>query len=140
MHLKHLAYYMLLWIAYIDDQYGIYKRPKEQNSSYLKRTDQKYNNKRYINAKFIYRQYPIKAKREGMLTLKLGRFINKKYLKGRLQWEYINNKYLQHIQEKINTKYQPKENNSQAGKGEGYRTKGSQQQSLRPLRELQVNT
>ena len=87
--------------------------------------DWEYNNKRYINIEFIYRQYLIEAKREGILILELGRFINKEYFRGRLQQEYINNKYLQHVQKKINTKYQPKENNSQLGKGEGYRTKGS---------------
>ena len=61
----------------------MHKWPKKQNSSYLKRTDWKYDNKRYINVKFIYRWYLIKAKREGIFTLKLGRFINKEYLKGR---------------------------------------------------------
>ena len=65
-----------------------------------------------MNAEFIYRWYLIEAKREGMLTLEPGRFINKECLKGRLQWEYINNKYLQYIQKKVNIKYQPKENNS----------------------------
>ena len=32
-----------------------------------------------------------------MLTLELGRFINKECLRGRLQWEYINNKLKRNI-------------------------------------------
>jgi len=32
----------------------------------------------------MYKWHLIETKREGMLTLKLGRFINKEYLKGRL--------------------------------------------------------
>ncbi len=75
---------MLLWIAYIDDQCGIHRRPKEQNSSYLKRTDWRYDDRRYINAKFMHRWHLIKAKKEKMLTLKLERFINEKCLRGRL--------------------------------------------------------
>ena len=86
----------------------MHKRLKEQNSSYLKRIDWKYNNKRYINAEFIYRQHPTKVKREGMLTIELRQFINKEYLRGRQQQEYTDNKCLQHIQKKINTKYWPK--------------------------------
>jgi len=61
----------------------MYRRLKEQNSSYLKRTDWKYNNRRYINAEFMYRWHLIEAKRKGILTLKLGRFINKECLRGR---------------------------------------------------------
>ena len=60
----------------------------------------------------MHRWHLIKAKREGILILKLGRFINKEYLKGKLQWEYINNKCLQYIQKKINIKYWPKKENS----------------------------
>ena len=62
----------------------MYKQPKEQNSSYLKRTDWEYNNKRYINAEFMHKWHLIEAKKEKMLTLELGRFMNKKCLKGRL--------------------------------------------------------
>ena len=62
----------------------MYKQLKEQNSSYLKRADWELNNKRYINAEFMYRWHPIETKREGILTLKLGKFINKESLKGRL--------------------------------------------------------
>ena len=62
----------------------MHKKPKEQNSSYLKRIDWKYNNRRYINAEFMHKWHLIKAKREGMLTLELGRFINKECFRGRL--------------------------------------------------------
>ncbi len=62
----------------------MHRQLKEQNSSYLKQTDWEYDNKRYINAEFMYRWHLMEAKREGMLTLKPGRFINKECLKGRL--------------------------------------------------------
>ncbi len=42
----------------------------------------------------MYKQHPIEAKREGILTLELGNFINKEYFRGRLQQEYIDNKCL----------------------------------------------
>jgi hypothetical protein len=29
--LRHLAYYILVWIACVDDIYNIYKNPKEKN-------------------------------------------------------------------------------------------------------------
>ena len=125
MHLKHLVHYTLLWIVYINNQCGIYRRLKEQNGSYLKRNNWELDNKRYIKVEFMHRWYLIEAKREGIFTLELGRFLNKEYLRGRQQQECIDNKYLQYIQRKINTKYQPKENNSQLRKGKAHRTKRS---------------
>ncbi len=74
---------MLSWIIYINNQYKIHKKLKEQNSSYLKRMDWRYNNRRYINTKFMYGWHLIEAKREGMFILELERFINKEYLRGR---------------------------------------------------------
>ena len=35
--LKHLAHYILVWIAYIDDRYKIYKALKVKNKKYLVR-------------------------------------------------------------------------------------------------------
>jgi hypothetical protein len=35
--LKHLAYYILAWIVYIDDIYKIYKALKVKNKKYLVR-------------------------------------------------------------------------------------------------------
>jgi hypothetical protein len=35
--LKHLAYYILAWIAYIDDMCKIYKALKVKNKKYLAR-------------------------------------------------------------------------------------------------------
>ena len=29
VNLRHLVYYTLLWIAYIDNHYNIYKKPKK---------------------------------------------------------------------------------------------------------------
>ena len=62
----------------------MYRQLKKQNSSYLKRIDWELDNKRYINTKFMYKWHLIEAKREGILTLKPRRFINKECLRGRL--------------------------------------------------------
>jgi len=35
VNLKHLAYYTLSWIAYIDNKYKIHKTPKARNYKYL---------------------------------------------------------------------------------------------------------
>jgi len=35
VNLKYLVYYMLSWIAYIDNYYNIYKTPKARNHKYL---------------------------------------------------------------------------------------------------------
>jgi len=37
VNLKHLVYYMLLWIAYVDNYYNIYKALKARNYKYLVR-------------------------------------------------------------------------------------------------------
>ena len=34
---KHIAHYTLLWIAYIDNIYNIYRAPKDKNWKYLAR-------------------------------------------------------------------------------------------------------
>jgi len=31
---KHAAYYILLWIAYMDNMYNIYRVPKDKNRKY----------------------------------------------------------------------------------------------------------
>jgi len=37
VNLKYAAYYILLWIAYMDDIYNIYRIPKDKNRKYLVR-------------------------------------------------------------------------------------------------------
>ncbi len=61
----------------------MYKRLKKQNGSYLKKIDWELDNKRYINIEFMHKWYLIEAKRERMFILELGRFLNKKCLRGR---------------------------------------------------------
>jgi len=34
VNLKHAAYYILLWIAYMDNTYNIYKALKDKNQKY----------------------------------------------------------------------------------------------------------
>ena len=55
VNLKHPAYYILAWIAYIDNQYDIYKAPKAKNKKYLVRIYQTPDKRKYRNAKYIYR-------------------------------------------------------------------------------------
>jgi len=37
VNLKYTAYYILLWIAYIDNTYNIYRVSKDKNRKYLVR-------------------------------------------------------------------------------------------------------
>ena len=57
VNLKHLVYYILVQIIYIDDQYNIYKALKVKNKKYLVRIYQTLDKQKYRNAKYIYRQY-----------------------------------------------------------------------------------
>jgi len=55
VNLKHLVYYTLLWIIYIDNYYNIYRTLKERNYKYLVRMYWMPSELKYKNAKFIYR-------------------------------------------------------------------------------------
>ena len=57
VNLKHLAYYILAQIIYIDNQYNIYKALKVKNKKYLIRIYQILDKQKYRNAKYIYRQH-----------------------------------------------------------------------------------
>ena len=59
VNLKHLAYYILAWIIYINNQYNIYKAPKAKNKKYLVRMYQMLDKRKYRNAKYIHGQYPV---------------------------------------------------------------------------------
>jgi len=52
---KHLVYCILSWIAYIDDEYKIYKTLKVRNYKYPVRMYWISSKLKYRNAKFIYR-------------------------------------------------------------------------------------
>ena len=55
VNLKYLAYYILVQIIYIDNQYNIYKALKAKNKKYLVRIYQTLDERKYRNAKYIYR-------------------------------------------------------------------------------------
>jgi len=55
VNLKHLVYYTLAWIIYIDDYYNIYKALKEKNYKYLVRIYWMPSELKYKNTKFIYK-------------------------------------------------------------------------------------
>jgi len=53
--LKHLVYYTLSWIAYIDNYYNIHEALKKRNYKYLVRIYWMPSKLKYRNAKLIYR-------------------------------------------------------------------------------------
>jgi len=55
VNLRHLAYYTLLWIIYIDNYYNIYKILKKKNYKYLVKIYWMPSKLKYRNIKFIYR-------------------------------------------------------------------------------------
>ena len=57
VNLKHLVYYTLLWIAYIDNYYNMHKVPKRKNYKYSVKIYQIFSKLKYRNAKFIYKWY-----------------------------------------------------------------------------------
>ena len=59
VNLKHLVYYILVQIIYIDNQCDIYKALKVKSKKYLVRIYQIPDKYKYRNTKYIYRQYLI---------------------------------------------------------------------------------
>ena len=57
VNLKHLVYYILAQIIYIDNQCNIYKALKVKNKKYLVRIYQILDKRKYRNTKYIYRQH-----------------------------------------------------------------------------------
>ena len=57
VNLKHLAYYILAQIVYIDNQCSIYKALKIKAKRYLVRIYQILDKRKYRNAKYIYGQH-----------------------------------------------------------------------------------
>ena len=57
VNLKHLVYYILVQIIYIDNQCDIYKALKVKNKKYLVRIYQILDKRKYRNTKYIYRQH-----------------------------------------------------------------------------------
>jgi len=55
VNLKYLVHYILLWIAYIDNYYNIYKTLKKKNYKYLVRMYWMPSELKYRNTKFMYR-------------------------------------------------------------------------------------
>ena len=61
VNLKYIAYYTLLWIAYVDNICNIYRVPKDRNRKYLVRIYWALEEKRFRNAKYIYRWHPVEV-------------------------------------------------------------------------------
>ena len=58
---SHLAYYILSWIAYIDNVCNIYRALKDKNQKYLVRIYWALEEKRFKNAKYIHRWHLIEV-------------------------------------------------------------------------------
>ena len=82
VNLKHLAYYILAQIIYIDNQCDIYKAPKAKNKKYLVRIYQTLDKRKYRNTKYIYRQHLVDNIELNKLILQLGRYLIEEYLDG----------------------------------------------------------
>ena len=55
VNLRHLVYYTLSWIAYIDNTYNIHRAPKDKYCKYLIRIYWLIEEKQFRDAKYIYR-------------------------------------------------------------------------------------
>ena len=73
---------MLLWIACVDNLYKIYVALKANNARYLKRINWRLEEKRYRDAKFIYRWYLILKQNDRELMIKPRRFLTEECIKG----------------------------------------------------------
>ena len=69
VNLKHLAYYILVQIIYINNQCDIYKTLKAKNKKYLVRIYQILDKRKYRDAKYIYRQHLVETQELGDLML-----------------------------------------------------------------------
>ena len=58
---SYLAYYTLLWIAYMDNICNIYRALKDKNWEYLVRIYQALEEKRFRDAKYIYRWHLVEV-------------------------------------------------------------------------------
>ena len=85
VNLMHLVYYILVQIIYIDNQYNIYKALKVKNKKYLVRIYQTPDERKYRNAKYMYRWHLVDNTELNKLTLQLGRYLTEECLEGR-QW------------------------------------------------------
>ena len=63
VNLKHLAYYILVYIIYIDNQYNIYKALKAKNKKYLVRIYQILDKQKYRNTKYNRIQLGVRKRR-----------------------------------------------------------------------------
>ena len=82
VNLKHLVYYILAQIVYIDNQCNIYKAPKAKNKKYLVKIYQTLDKRKYKNTKYIYRWHLVDNIELNKLILQLGRYLTEEYLEG----------------------------------------------------------
>jgi len=54
VNLKHIAHYILSWIACVDNIYNMHRAPKDKNQKYLLRMYWALEEKRFRNAKYIH--------------------------------------------------------------------------------------
>jgi len=94
VNLKHLAYYTLLWIVYIDNKCNIYKAPKARNYKYLVRMYWMLSKVKYRNTDYIYGWHLAKRQQMGVIIMELERFFTEKCLNRQEWWNCIASTYL----------------------------------------------
>ena len=58
---SHLVYYILLWIAYMDNTCNIYRALKNKNRKYLIRIYQAPDKRKFRDAKYMHRQHLVEV-------------------------------------------------------------------------------
>jgi len=79
---KHLAHYILSWIAYVDDYYNLHYTPKTKHSKYPRRINWDNSEKKFQNMQKIHRWHLTEMQYPRQLTVTLRKFITKEYLNG----------------------------------------------------------
>jgi hypothetical protein len=122
---KHPAHHTLSWIACVDDHCRIHQYPKQKAKRYPERMYWPQASRRHRNAKFLHGWHALEYQAEGTLTVQPGRFLTEECLQGREWWECPGNHCPWHVEEKKRTRHWPTVD-QQSGKGQAYRTRGSQ--------------
>ena len=69
INLRHLVYYILAWIVYIDNIYNMHRALKDKYYKYLIRMYQIIEEKLFRDAKYIYRWHLVEVQELGNLIL-----------------------------------------------------------------------
>ena len=80
--LRHLIYYILLWITCVDNYYNIHHVLKAKISRYPRRMEWNNSKKKFWDAKVMHKWHLLAVQYSEYLSVKPGRFIIKECLSG----------------------------------------------------------